>query len=79
MSKTRPAQVPTREPLRLGAVGGALGRGVYATLPPDAPLVNGIATFSVTLNTAGSATLTAADITDPSKAPNTGSSTTVTP
>ena len=38
-----------------------------ATLPTNAPLVSGTRAFSVTLKTAGSQTVTAADITDPSK------------
>ena len=50
-----------------------------ATLPADAALVGGTATRSVTFNTAASATVTAADVTDPSKTANTGSSTTVSP
>jgi len=49
-----------------------------ATLPPDAFLTGGTATFSVTL-TAGTATVTASDITDATKTANTGSSTTVNP
>ena len=50
-----------------------------ATLPADAALVSGTRTFTVTFNTAGSATVTAADVTDPSKTANTGTSTTVNP
>jgi hypothetical protein len=36
-----------------------------ATLPANAPLTNGTGTFSVTLGTAGSTTITAADVTHP--------------
>lgn len=49
------------------------------TPPTPIALVGGSATFSVTLSTAGSQTLTATDDTDPTKAPNTSSSVTVTP
>jgi hypothetical protein len=38
-----------------------------ATLPADAALAKGTATFSVTFNAAGSFTVTASDLTDPSK------------
>src|SRR5439155_781259 len=38
-----------------------------ATMPANAALVSGTKTFSVTLKTAGSATLTASDFTDPGK------------
>lgn len=50
-----------------------------ATLPTDAALVAGTKTFSVTLNTAGSMTVTATDITDGSKTANTSPSITVYP
>jgi len=50
-----------------------------AGLPANAALVGGTKTFAVTLNTAGSATVTASDVTDNTKTANTGSSTTVTP
>jgi hypothetical protein len=48
-----------------------------ASLPADAALVGGTATFSVTLNTAGSFTVTATDVTDGTKTANTGTATTV--
>src|SRR5439155_739998 len=48
-----------------------------ATLPADAALSGGTQTFSVTLNTAGSATVTASDLTNGGIASNTGSSVTV--
>lgn len=47
-----------------------------ATLPLDAALVGGTATFSVTFGNNGNFTVTATDVDDPSKTPNTG---TVTP
>jgi hypothetical protein len=50
-----------------------------ATLPADAALVGGTATFSVTFNTAGTFTVTATDVTDATKTPNTGSPATATP
>jgi len=50
-----------------------------ATLPADAALVGGTATFSVTFNTADTFTVTATDVTDDTKTPNTGSPTTATP
>jgi len=49
-----------------------------ATLPADAPLVGGSATFSVTLNTLGSAMITASDVTDNTKSPSTSSAIQVT-
>src|SRR6185503_14177411 len=42
-----------------------------AVLPADAALVSGTKTFSVTLKTAGSATVTASDVTHPAIAANT--------
>src|SRR6185369_14390396 len=48
-----------------------------AGLPSNAALVTGTKTFSVTLKTAGSATVTATDITDGTKTANTGPSITV--
>ena len=48
-----------------------------ATLPADAALVAGTRTFSVTYNTAGTATLTVSDVTQPSKSSDTSPSTTV--
>lgn len=50
-----------------------------ATLPPDAALVAGFRTFDVTLNTAGSATVTASNLTDPAKTADTSPSITVNP
>jgi hypothetical protein len=44
-----------------------------ATLPADAALVSGTATFDVTFNAAGAWTVTASDLTDPSKTPGTAS------
>jgi hypothetical protein len=49
-----------------------------ATLPAAAPLVGGSATFSLTLNTLGSATVTASDVTDNTKSPGTSSAIQVT-
>src|SRR5206468_972396 len=48
-----------------------------ATLPADAALVSGTRTLSVTFKTAGSQTLTASDVTDPSKTANTSPAMTV--
>jgi hypothetical protein len=48
-----------------------------ATLPANAALVAGTKTFSVTLNTAGSRTVTATDITDAAKTANTSAAITV--
>ncbi len=48
-----------------------------ATMPADAALVNGTQTFNVTLTTAGTATLTASDIDQPSKTPDTSPSFTI--
>jgi hypothetical protein len=49
----------------------------FATLPADGPLSSGSRTFSVTINTAGAFTVTATDVTDGTKTPNTGSPVTV--
>src|SRR5262249_52647725 len=48
-----------------------------ATLPANAALVSGTSTFSVTLNTVGSQTLTTSDLTDGSKTANTSPTITV--
>lgn len=48
-----------------------------ATLPADAALIAGSATFTVTFNASGTFTVTATDVTDGSKTPNTGSPTLV--
>src|SRR5206468_5110819 len=48
-----------------------------ATLPADAALVSGTGTLSVTFKTAASQTLTASDVTDPTKTANTSPSITV--
>jgi hypothetical protein len=48
-----------------------------ATLPADAPLALGTATFIVTLNTSTNSTITATDVTDGTKTPNTSSPVTV--
>ncbi len=56
---------------------GITSSDVYATLPSTAALVAGSKTFSVTLNVAGTATITASDITNSSKTPNTSPSVTV--
>jgi hypothetical protein len=48
-----------------------------ASLPPAAALSGGTGTFSVTLNTAGSATVTASDLSDATKLPNTSPATSV--
>jgi len=48
-----------------------------ATLPPNAALMAGTKTFSVTLKTAGTRTITATDITDGTKTANTSPSITV--
>ena len=50
-----------------------------AFLPVDAPLIGGTGTFSLVLNTAGSFTITASDVTDPTKADGTSSSLTISP
>ena len=50
-----------------------------AGLPADAALVAGTGTFNVSFNAAGSFTVTATDVTDPTKTAATGASTTVTP
>ncbi|MEX2117940.1 MAG: hypothetical protein WEB37_13750, partial [Bacteroidota bacterium] len=50
-----------------------------ATLPPDAALVAGSRTFDVTFNTAGSFTVTASNLTDPTKTADTSPSITVNP
>ena len=47
---------------------------VNADLPPDPVLSAGSQTFSMTLNTAGSATVTASDVTTPAVTPNTSAS-----
>ncbi len=49
-----------------------------ATLPGNKPLVGGTNTFSVTLNTLGNATVTASDVTNPSKTSSTSSAIPVT-
>jgi hypothetical protein len=46
----------------------------FATLPANAPLISGERDFLLTLSIAGSATITATDLTDGSKAPNTSPS-----
>jgi hypothetical protein len=48
-----------------------------ATLPADAALVGGTANFTVTLNSSGSWTMTATDVTDGTKTPGTSSAVTV--
>src|SRR5262249_35091412 len=50
-----------------------------AVLPPNAALVSGTQTFSVTLKTAGSSTLTASDVTDNTKTANTSATIPVNP
>jgi hypothetical protein len=50
---------------------GITSSDAYATLPANAALVAGTRTFSVTLKTAGSRTVTATDISDGSKTANT--------
>jgi hypothetical protein len=50
-----------------------------AFIPLDAPLVGGTAVFNITLNTAGSATITATDVTDSTIKASTSSSVTVSP
>src|SRR5262249_49511431 len=52
---------------------------IYATLPPNAALIGGTTNFDVILNTAGTRTITATDITDGSKTGGTSSLITVTP
>jgi len=49
-----------------------------AVLPPTAPLVAGTASFSITLETGGSSTVTATDVTDGSKTANVSSAILVT-
>src|SRR5207237_4082122 len=50
---------------------GITSSDANATLPVNAALVSGTKTFNVTFKTAGSATLTASDITDITKTANT--------
>ncbi len=50
-----------------------------ATLPNNAALSNGTGTFQIIFGSAGSQTVTATDVTNTNIAPNTGTSTTVTP
>ncbi len=57
---------------------GITSSDANAALPADAALVAGTQTFSVTLKTAGSRTVTASDLTDGSKTANTSPSLTVT-
>jgi hypothetical protein len=49
-----------------------------ATLPTDAALASGTGNFNVTFSAAGSFTVTASDVTNPTKTPGTSASTTVT-
>src|SRR5206468_2996617 len=56
---------------------GITSSGTNATLPANAALSSGTKTFSVTLNTVGTATVTATDITDGSKTASTSPSITV--
>jgi hypothetical protein len=49
----------------------------YASLPADVALVSGTQTLSVTFKTAGTATLTASDLTDSLITPGTSSSITI--
>ena len=56
---------------------GITSSDANATLPLNAALSGGTQTFGVTLNTAGSRTVTATDITDGSKTANTSPATTV--
>jgi autotransporter-associated beta strand protein len=48
-----------------------------ATLPANAALINGTRTFSVTFKTGGNQTVTATDVTDGTKTPDTGTATAV--
>ena len=50
-----------------------------ATLPADASLLGGTVTVSVTLNANGTFTITASDVTIPTRTANTGSPTLVNP
>jgi hypothetical protein len=50
-----------------------------ATLPPDAPLNNGVGTFTLTLKTGGSRTVTAADVSRAGIGTNTSSAVTILP
>src|SRR5262249_9336435 len=58
-------------------VAGITSSDGSATLPSNAALASGTQTFSVTLNTAGSKTVTASDVTDGSKTANTSAAITV--
>ena len=58
---------------------GITSSDVNAILPANAALVAGTQTFSVTLKTAGSRTVTASDITTPAKTANTSPAITVGP
>jgi hypothetical protein len=53
---------------------GITSTDVAATLPVNAPMAGGTASFTITLGTAGSQTLTATDITDGTKTANTSAS-----
>lgn len=50
-----------------------------AALPTDGALANGTANFNVTFSAAGNFSVTASDVTDPTKASSTSASTTVSP
>ncbi len=50
-----------------------------AFLPVNAALANGTGTFGISFSAAGSYTVTATDVSDPNKKPNTGTTTSVTP
>lgn len=58
-------------------VAGITSSDANATLPANAALVGGTQTFSITLKTSGSRTITASNITDPTKTANTSPSITV--
>jgi hypothetical protein len=58
---------------------GITSSDVNATLPPNASLVGGTQQFAITLKTSGSRTITATNITDPTKTPNTSPAITVNP
>lgn len=58
-------------------VAGITSSDANATLPANAALVAGTKTYSVTFKTAGTATVTATDITDGAKTANTSPSTTI--
>ena len=67
-----PQQAGIAFTVTVNAVDDITSSDATATLPADAALSGGTATFSVTFGTAGTATVTASDVTDATKTANTG-------